>query len=58
VFFLMQVWCILLSDKVPFKMHCPLHSDMQDNGIWIGLFMYSESYFDRFLVQTYLVKNL
>jgi hypothetical protein len=33
----MQVWCILLSDKVPLKMHCLLHSDMQDNDICIGL---------------------
>jgi len=31
-FFLMQVWCILLSDKVPFRMQWPLHSDMQVNG--------------------------
>uniref|UniRef100_A0A453HS28 E3 SUMO-protein ligase SIZ1 n=1 Tax=Aegilops tauschii subsp. strangulata TaxID=200361 RepID=A0A453HS28_AEGTS len=28
-----QVWCILLDDKVPFRMHWPLHSDMQINGI-------------------------
>ncbi|VAI04302.1 unnamed protein product [Triticum turgidum subsp. durum] len=28
-----QVWCILLDDKVPFRMHWPLHSDMQVNGI-------------------------
>ncbi|CAL4886005.1 unnamed protein product [Urochloa decumbens] len=27
-----QVWCILLNDKVPFRMHWPLHSDMQVNG--------------------------
>uniref|UniRef100_A0A453HR77 Zinc finger PHD-type domain-containing protein n=1 Tax=Aegilops tauschii subsp. strangulata TaxID=200361 RepID=A0A453HR77_AEGTS len=27
-----QVWCILLDDKVPFRMHWPLHSDMQING--------------------------
>ncbi|ONM41936.1 E3 SUMO-protein ligase SIZ1 [Zea mays] len=30
-----QVWCILLSDKVPFRMHWPLHSDMQVNGIYV-----------------------
>jgi hypothetical protein len=38
-----QVWCILLNDKVPFRMQWPLHSDMQVNGIW--LIKYSESYF-------------
>ncbi|KAF8648923.1 hypothetical protein HU200_064455 [Digitaria exilis] len=30
-----QVWCILLNDKVPFRMHWPLHSDMQVNGIHV-----------------------
>ncbi|KAG0519624.1 hypothetical protein BDA96_08G002700 [Sorghum bicolor] len=30
-----QVWCILLSDKVPFRMQWPLHSDMQVNGIYV-----------------------
>ncbi|XP_066359070.1 E3 SUMO-protein ligase SIZ2-like [Miscanthus floridulus] len=30
-----QVWCILLRDKVPFRMHWPLHSDMQVNGIYV-----------------------
>ncbi|VAH92680.1 unnamed protein product [Triticum turgidum subsp. durum] len=31
--YFLQVWCILLDDKVPFRMHWPLHSDMQINGI-------------------------
>lgn len=35
--YFLQVWCILLDDKVPFRMHWPLHSDMQVNGISIGL---------------------
>ncbi|KAF0889658.1 hypothetical protein E2562_030139 [Oryza meyeriana var. granulata] len=29
----LQVWCILLNDNVPFRMHWPLHSDVQVNGI-------------------------
>ncbi|XP_062197553.1 E3 SUMO-protein ligase SIZ2-like isoform X2 [Phragmites australis] len=28
----LQVWCILLNDRVSFRMHWPLHSDMQING--------------------------
>uniref|UniRef100_A0ACD5Y737 Uncharacterized protein n=1 Tax=Avena sativa TaxID=4498 RepID=A0ACD5Y737_AVESA len=28
-----QVWCILLDDKVPFRIHWPLHSDVQVNGV-------------------------
>jgi len=40
-----QVWCILLNDKVPFRMHWPLHSDMQINGIW--LYAYSLIVFCR-----------
>ncbi|XP_062201935.1 E3 SUMO-protein ligase SIZ2-like [Phragmites australis] len=31
----LQVWCILLNDKVPFRMHWPLRSDMQVNGIHV-----------------------
>ncbi|XP_047091381.1 E3 SUMO-protein ligase SIZ2-like [Lolium rigidum] len=30
-----QVWCILLDDKVPFRVHWPLQSDMQVNGIHV-----------------------
>ncbi|XP_034604089.1 E3 SUMO-protein ligase SIZ2 isoform X1 [Setaria viridis] len=30
-----QVWCILLNDQVPFRMHWPLHSEMQVNGIHV-----------------------
>uniref|UniRef100_A0ACD6AR01 Uncharacterized protein n=1 Tax=Avena sativa TaxID=4498 RepID=A0ACD6AR01_AVESA len=30
-----QVWSILLDDKVPFRMHWPLHSDMHVNGIHV-----------------------
>ncbi|WVZ54980.1 hypothetical protein U9M48_005702 [Paspalum notatum var. saurae] len=30
-----QVWCILLNDKVPFRMHWPLNSDLQVNGIHV-----------------------
>ncbi|TVU01344.1 hypothetical protein EJB05_53214, partial [Eragrostis curvula] len=29
----LQVWCILLNDKVPFRMNWPLHSNMQVNGV-------------------------
>uniref|UniRef100_A0A0D9XN58 SP-RING-type domain-containing protein n=1 Tax=Leersia perrieri TaxID=77586 RepID=A0A0D9XN58_9ORYZ len=29
----LQVWCILFNDNVPFRMHWPLHSDIQINGI-------------------------
>uniref|UniRef100_J3NAL5 SP-RING-type domain-containing protein n=1 Tax=Oryza brachyantha TaxID=4533 RepID=J3NAL5_ORYBR len=31
----LQVWCILLNENIPFRMHWPLHSDMQVNGIHI-----------------------
>ncbi|KAL6597535.1 hypothetical protein ACP70R_046975 [Stipagrostis hirtigluma subsp. patula] len=31
----LQVWCILLNDKVPFRMHWPLYSDMQINGMHV-----------------------
>ncbi|CAM0950554.1 unnamed protein product [Alopecurus aequalis] len=30
-----QVWCILLDDQVPFRIHWPLHSDLQVNGIHV-----------------------
>jgi hypothetical protein len=33
----LQVWCILLDDKVPFRVHWPLQSDMQVNGTSVGL---------------------
>jgi len=29
----LQVWCILLNDKVPFRMHWPQHADLRVNGI-------------------------
>ncbi|KAJ3680860.1 hypothetical protein LUZ60_015349 [Juncus effusus] len=29
----LQVWCMLLNDKVPFRMQWPLNSDFQVNGI-------------------------
>ncbi|XAR52390.1 hypothetical protein NMG60_11020444 [Bertholletia excelsa] len=28
-----QVWCILLNDKVPFRMQWPLYSDLKVNGV-------------------------
>ncbi|XP_008789064.3 E3 SUMO-protein ligase SIZ1 [Phoenix dactylifera] len=28
----LQVWCILLNDKVPFRMQWPQHADLQVNG--------------------------
>jgi hypothetical protein len=31
-FMFLQVWCILLDDRVPFRIHWPLHSDVQVNG--------------------------
>ncbi|KAJ1264439.1 hypothetical protein BS78_08G001100 [Paspalum vaginatum] len=30
-----QVWCILLNDIVPFRMHWPLNSDLQVNGVHV-----------------------
>lgn len=30
-----QVWCILLDDRVPFRIHWPLHSDVQVNGVHV-----------------------
>ncbi|XP_024310394.1 E3 SUMO-protein ligase SIZ2 [Brachypodium distachyon] len=32
-----QVWCILLNDRVPFRMHWPLYSGMQVNGIRVNV---------------------
>lgn len=29
----LQVWCILLNDKVPFRMQWPQHTDLQVNGV-------------------------
>ncbi|KAG9453375.1 hypothetical protein H6P81_006279 [Aristolochia fimbriata] len=29
----LQVWCILLNDKVPFRMQWPQHADLQVNGV-------------------------
>ncbi|KAJ6803556.1 E3 SUMO-protein ligase SIZ1-like isoform X2 [Iris pallida] len=29
----LQAWCILLNDKVPFRMHWPQHADLQVNGV-------------------------
>lgn len=31
----LQVWCILLNDKVPFRMHWPQNADLRVNGISI-----------------------
>uniref|UniRef100_A0A0C9S7J0 TSA: Wollemia nobilis Ref_Wollemi_Transcript_13454_3911 transcribed RNA sequence n=1 Tax=Wollemia nobilis TaxID=56998 RepID=A0A0C9S7J0_9CONI len=31
----LQVWCILLNDKVPFRMHWPQSADLRVNGISI-----------------------
>ncbi|CAM6020685.1 unnamed protein product [Sphagnum balticum] len=28
----LQVWCVLLNDKVPFRMHWPAYSDLRING--------------------------
>lgn len=36
----LQIWCILLNDKVPFRMHWPLYGDLQVNGMG-GIFMSS-----------------
>ncbi|KAJ7522680.1 hypothetical protein O6H91_18G022500 [Diphasiastrum complanatum] len=30
-----QVWCILLNDKVPFRMHWPAYADVRVNGITV-----------------------
>lgn len=30
---LLQVWCMLLNDKVQFRMHWPQHAELQVNGI-------------------------
>ncbi|KAK3118184.1 hypothetical protein QOZ80_9BG0695440 [Eleusine coracana subsp. coracana] len=30
-----QVWCILLNDQVPFRMHWPLHSNLEVNGVHV-----------------------
>lgn len=29
----LQVWCLLLNDKVPFRMHWPQHADLRVNGV-------------------------
>ncbi|CAK9190320.1 unnamed protein product [Sphagnum troendelagicum] len=29
----LQVWCVLLNDKVPFRMHWPAYSDLRINGV-------------------------
>ena len=51
--YFLQVWCILLDDKVPFRMHWPLHSDMQINGISIGL-PFVLKYYWQALIGSYL----
>lgn len=33
----LQVWCILLNDKVPFRMQWPQHADLQVNGVPIRI---------------------
>ncbi|XP_072996559.1 E3 SUMO-protein ligase SIZ1-like isoform X1 [Typha latifolia] len=33
----LQIWCILLNDKVPFRIHWPLNADLQVNGIPIRM---------------------
>ncbi|OAY67932.1 E3 SUMO-protein ligase SIZ1, partial [Ananas comosus] len=34
----LQVWCILLNDKVPFRMHWPLNAALDVNGVSILIF--------------------
>ncbi|KAL2622576.1 hypothetical protein R1flu_002781 [Riccia fluitans] len=29
----LQVWCVLLNDKVPFRMHWPAYSELRINGV-------------------------
>ncbi|KAJ7561990.1 hypothetical protein O6H91_03G051400 [Diphasiastrum complanatum] len=29
----LQVWCVLLNDKVPFRMHWPAHAELRVNGV-------------------------
>ncbi|XP_038980897.1 E3 SUMO-protein ligase SIZ1-like isoform X2 [Phoenix dactylifera] len=31
----LQIWCILLNDKVPFRMQWPLYADLRVNGILV-----------------------
>lgn len=36
----LQAWCILLNDKVAFRLHWPQYADLQVNGMDYKSFLY------------------